>query len=213
MQSLYNGLVGCSNTDKACQSSLPLDKILDTQMTLFVSAYQTVPVAGQSEPIRPVLDGSFVTTSLDSTTPFPSVSKSLLVTTVADEAAFAIYSTYGAPLTEKDLTDACEATFGANRTSVILSSTFYGSAPDARTLLQEIGTDYLWKCSSWTFGRNWVSNGGSVYVGEYIIGASYPGNEVAPVCTQPGIVCHQDDIEIVVSSLVSSGQLVSCHSR
>jgi hypothetical protein len=203
MQNLYNGFIGCSDSDKACQNNLSLDEIIDSQMALFGSAFQTVPVAGQSEPMRPVLDGSFITTSLDSTAPFPHVSKSLLVTTVADEAAFAIYSTYGAPLNRKNLTDACETTFGENRTSVILSSPFYGSAPDSRTLLQEIGTDYLWKCSSWTFARNWVSNGGIVYVGEYVVGASYPGNDAAPECTQPGVVCHQDDIEIVVSRFVS----------
>ncbi|KAF7778624.1 CAZyme family CE10 [Agaricus bisporus var. burnettii] len=201
MQSLYNGFIGCSNTDKACHNSLSLDQIIDNQMALFVSAYQTVPVVGQSEPIRPVLDGSFITTSLDSTTPFPSVSKPLLITTVADEAAFAIYSAYRAPLTESGLADACNATFGEDRTNVILSSTFYSSAPDARALLQEIGTDYLWKCSSWTFARNWAANGGSVYVGEYELGASYPGNEVAPMCTQPGVVCHQDDIEIVFGTV------------
>jgi len=59
----------------------------------------------------------------------------------------------------------------------------------------------LWKCSSWTFVRNWVANGGKAYVGLYVAGATYPGNEQAPFCTLPGSVCHQDDIEIVFGTV------------
>lgn len=193
----------------ACHNSLSLDTILNSEMTLFGTAFQTVPVAGQSEPMRPVRDGSLITTSLDSTTPFPPVSKPVLITTVAQEAGFAIYAN-NPTLTQDDLTNQCDATFGEDRSSIIFSSGFYPSASDARVQLQAIGTDYLWRCSSWTFARNWASHGGSAYVGEYVVGATYPGNEIASFCTQPGIVCHQDDIEIVVSKyLVSSRSIVS----
>jgi hypothetical protein len=78
---------------------------------------------------------------------------------------------------------------------------------DARVQLQELGTDYLWRCSAWTFARNWVQNGGTAYVGKYLVGATYPGNGEVPYCIQPGIVCHQDDIEIVVSHLALRSSL------
>lgn len=200
---MFNGFIGCGATDTTCHNSLSLTTILNSEMSLFGTAYQTIPVAGQSEPMRPVLDGSFITTSLDSTTRFPSVSKPVLVTTVAQEAGFAIYMN-NPPLTQSNLTDNCEATFGADRTNTILSSGFYPPASDARVQLQAIGTDYLWKCSSWTFARNWAAHGGTAYVGEYVVGATYPGNEAASFCTQPGVVCHQDDIEIVVSTFLPS---------
>jgi carboxylesterase type B len=101
----------------------------------------------------------------------------------------------------------CEATFGPERTNTILSSAFYvptldaGGTIDIRNQLQIMGTDYLWRCSSWTFARLWVQNGGSAYVGLYTIGASYPGNEEVSFCSQPGSICHQDDIQLVFGTV------------
>ena len=156
--------------------------------------------------MRPVLDGSFITTPLDSTAPFPPVRKPLLITSVANEAGPTIYSTFTSPLPESAFSPICQATFlSTQRTDIIVSSPFYSFPPsggsiDARIQLQELGTDYIWRCSAWTFARNWVQNGGTAYVGKYLVGATYPGNEEVSYCTQPGIVCHQDDIEIVVST-------------
>ncbi|KAG6838196.1 hypothetical protein C0991_000501, partial [Blastosporella zonata] len=127
-----------------------------------------------------------------------------MVTTVLNEAGLAIYGSFPDPLPSSAFDPACQATFGANRTAVVVDSPYYppapsidGSDPDARIQLQSVGTDYLWKCSGWTLARNWVQNGGQVYVGEYQLGASYPGNSAVSYCTEPGVVCHQDDIEIV----------------
>lgn len=204
LQSLFNALLDCSAADADCHNSLSLDTILNSEMALFQTAWQTIPVVGQSEPMRPVVDGSFIVTSLDSTTPFPSVSKSVLISTVAEEAGLAIYAN-NPSLTQDAFSDACNAAFGPNRTKIISSSAFYPPTPDARSQLEAIGTDYIWKCSGWTFARNYVSHGGTAYVGEYVVGATYPSNEAVPYCTQPGIVCHQDDIEIVVSTLYGPG--------
>jgi len=167
-------------------------------MILYKTALRTMPVVGQFEPMRPVLDGSFVTTSLDSTTPFPAVSKSILISTVAQEAGSTIYSTYPKALNQSDLIDFCDAFLGPDRAKTILSSKFYPITPDPRAQLQSIGTDYIWRCPSWTFARNWVTHGGKAYVGEYVIGATHPANEDISYCLQPHIVCHQDDIEVVV---------------
>jgi len=174
-------------------------------MNLFNYACDLDPAAGRNEPIRPVLDGSFITTPLDSTAAFPSVSKPVLVTSVSHEAGFAIYSSFPDPLPEGAFQPICEATFGAERTAVVVNSPNYAPIPslvdgsiDARTQLQIVGTDYLWKCSGWTFARAWTQNGGTAYVGQFVVGATYPGNEAVSYCTQPGVVCHQDDIQIVV---------------
>jgi hypothetical protein len=159
--------------------------------------------------MRPVLDGSFITTPLDSTAPFPSVSKPLLITSVANEAGPAIYGNIPDPLPESAFSPLCLATFlSTKRTDIIVSSPFYSFPPsggdiDSRVQLQELGTDYIWRCSAWTFARNWVQNGGTAYVGKYLVGATYPDNQEVPYCTQPGIVCHEDDIEIVVSTHVA----------
>jgi carboxylesterase type B len=214
MQSSFNSGVNCGATDESCLNALSLDTIIDVQTDLFNNAFYDIdPSVGQGEPIRVVHDGVFITSPLDSTAPFPHVSKPLLISTVRDEAAFAIYGAITNPLPSNMLDPVVNATFGSPRTDQIVSSSRYvvpappkGSTKDtvdARAQLEELGTDYLWRCSSWTFARNWVQNGGSAYVGMYVVGATYPGNEAVPYCTQPGVVCHQDDIEIVVCSFSS----------
>ena len=207
LQSFFNQGVSCGSANTACAKALSVNDILDTQNDVFDNAINLDPAAGNSEPIRPVLDGSLITAPLDSTAPFPPVNKPILVTTAAQDAGFAIYLGNPDPLPEDDFEPALNMTFGPARTSTIMNSNFYPTPPpadgipDARVQLQTLGTDYLWRCSSWTFARNWAQHGGPAYVGQFVVGATYPGNEIVPYCTQPGIVCHQDDIEIVVSTI------------
>lgn len=210
LQNYFTSQIGCTSTDYACLNGLNLATIIDAQMSTFGAAPTLDPAAGTNVPIRPVLDGSLITFPLDLSGPFPAQNKPLLITSVAQEAGFAIYTFFTQPLPQAILRDISVATFGTNRTDIILANPLYAPtvAPDGtsdiRPLLQTIGTDSLWRCSSWSFARSWVQSGGTAYVGEYIVGASYPGNEVALYCTQPGIVCHQDDIEIIVRSCVPS---------
>ncbi|KAG6851287.1 hypothetical protein H0H93_011723 [Arthromyces matolae] len=203
LQSKFNGLISCGATDTTCWNALSLDQVIAAQTTLFNTAASIAPPAGAAEPIRPVHDGTLITSPLDSTG-FSSVNKPLLVTTVLNEAGYAIYGQFDDALPSAYFEPVCNATFGSARTTVIVDSPYYpatpsldGSDPDARSQLQLVGTDYLWKCSAWTFSRNWIQNGGQVYVGEYQLGVSYAGNDAVPYCTGNGVVCHQDDIEIV----------------
>ncbi|KAF8621887.1 hypothetical protein AX15_007440 [Amanita polypyramis BW_CC] len=206
-QRRYNSLINCTSSDTGCWNSLSLETIIDTQMTLFFSAAEIDPSAGSSEPIRPVRDGSLITSSLDSTTPFPSVSKPLMISTVSDEAGPAIYSQFPDPVSESALHPICNASLGPVRTSKIINSTFYtpitpsDGTIDARSQLESLGTDMIWRCSSWTFARNWVQHGGRAYVGVYTVGATYSDNADIPFCTQSGSVCHQDDIMIVFGTV------------
>ncbi|KDQ61117.1 hypothetical protein JAAARDRAFT_32121 [Jaapia argillacea MUCL 33604] len=210
MQNYFNGLLTCSKSDTRCLNSLSLDTIINAQMNLFENAYTLDPSATQAEPMRPVRDGQLITTTLDSSSPFPHVSKPILVSTVLNEAALTIYGNFDT-LPEAAFYPVVNATFGSPRTNVIVNSAFYNDANllaegvtiDARTQLETLGTDYIWKCSSWTFARNWASNGGQAFVGMYVVGASYPGNDAVDFCTQPGSVCHQDDIEIVFGTVPS----------
>lgn len=203
----FTAELGCG-TNAACLNSLSAIDILNVEWDLFNLAVAIDPAAGQSEPIRPVLDGTFYTNPLDGTMPFPSISKPLLLTSVAQEAGQAIYSMYPSPVAESDLLGKYQDTFGPARAAVVMASPFYPAVPqlggsvDARVQLQTVGTDYLWRCSSWTFAKNWVQHGGSAYVGQFVVGATYPSNDGNPFCTQPGIVCHEDDIQIVVSPFV-----------
>ena len=143
-----------------------------------------------------------ITTTLDSTTPFPSVSKPILLSNVKNEAGLSIYG--NVPAIQADSYEAAvDQTFGDASTEIIITNSNYAPIPgsdDQRPVLEKLGTDQIWRCPGWTFARNWVGNGGNAYVGLYVVGASYPGNsDVTSFCTEDGVVCHQDDIEIVVS--------------
>jgi len=204
MQNFFNSQFSCATGDTACLNGLDLSSIITAQMATYTTAVTLDPAAGRNEPFRPVLDGTFITTPLDLSGPFPAQNKRLLITTVAQESGLAIYGAFPQPLPESALQPILLATFGTSRTDEVLANPLYtpviapDGSSDVRTQLQLIGTDYLWRCSSWSFARNWVQKGGTAFVGEYVVGSTYPGNEVIPYCTQPGITCHQDDIEIVV---------------
>lgn len=204
LQSNFNGLIDCDATDTSCQNGLSVESIIDAELTLFGNAINIVPAAGNFEPFRPVQDGLLITSPLDSTASFPSVTKPLLISTVNNEAAFAIYGAFPDPLDISLFEPITEATLGPDRTSTVIASPFYSQdgVTDARVLLQTLGTDSIWRCASDTFARAWVAHGGSAYVGQFTIGATYPGNEQVDICNEPGEVCHQDDIEIVVSTLL-----------
>lgn len=206
MQSFFNGQFSCNPSDEACACSLAVNDILQASNTLFSQALSLDPAAGQGEPMRPVHDGQLITTTLSSSSPFPQVSKPILVTTVVNEAGPTIYETFTSPVSEQVFTLALEATFGSSRADTIISSQRYqvltsGGVVDERPQLEKLGTDYLWKCSSWTFSRTWASQGGPAYVGMYVVGATYPDNVGIPFCTSNGAVCHEDDIEIVFGTV------------
>ncbi|KAF7331245.1 Carboxylic ester hydrolase [Mycena kentingensis (nom. inval.)] len=210
LQDTFNDLLGCTPTDNACLSALSTADILSAYDTLKSQAMSLDPSTGLGEPIRPVMDGTLLTSSLDSTAPFPPVSKPLLITTVANEAGPTIYdllfpgpdpvpAAYFAPTTALSLGDA--------RTQAVVDSPYYPIDPagseDARVPLQTLGTDYIWRCSAWTFARAWVRSGANAYVGVYTLGAHHPYNSGIPYCTQPGVVCHRDDIQIVFGTTPS----------
>lgn len=172
------------------------DNLASTATTLDLST-------GQGEPIRLVKDGSLITSPLDSTAPFPSVSKPILISNVKNEAGLSIFGNVPA-ITTESYAQVVGGTFGTTATEAILANPDYAalnstSDEDQRPVLEKLGTDQIWRCPNWTFARNWVGNGGKAFVGLYVVGASYPGNsDITSFCTEAGVVCHQDDIEIVV---------------
>lgn len=201
--------LNCSTTNTSCLNSLSLSSIMSAQTTLINAAANNEldPAAGASEPIRPVRDNSLITNPLDLTASFPQQSKPIIVSTVRNEAALTIYGNFPTAVDSSLYEQLVLFTFGNPRTTRILNTALYAISPavngveaDQRPQLEELGTDQIWRCAAWTFARNWVGSGGAAYVGEYQLGATYPGNEGVPFCTAAGSVCHQDDIEIIVCS-------------
>ncbi|KIJ16980.1 hypothetical protein PAXINDRAFT_74662 [Paxillus involutus ATCC 200175] len=201
LQDYFVSILPCKPNDTSCLNAMSLDEIVTTVgLNQFDNASLVVPAATQAEPMRVVNDGTFITSTLDSTTPFPEVTKPIILSNVADEAGLTIYGNFPDPVPEAEYEAIVNGSFGESRYQNLIGSQFYSvdaSTTDYRPQLEVLATDSVWRCATWTFARNWVSGGGRAYVGLYTLGASYPGNSAVPYCTQPGVVCHQDDIEIV----------------
>ncbi|KAF7291362.1 Carboxylic ester hydrolase [Mycena indigotica] len=206
LQTFFNGLLPCSTTDSACLAGLSTDTILSAYAQLKANALALDPSTGLGEPVRPVLDGTLVTTPLDSTAPFPAVTKPLLLTSTRNDAGPTIYDALFPgpdPIPASMFAPVTAFSLGPDRTQTVIESPFYPIDPDgdedARVPLQVLGTDYIWRCSAWTLARTWAANGGAgkTFVGIWTLGATYPFNDNIPYCLQPGVVCHRDDIQIV----------------
>ena len=161
--------------------------------------------------MRPVHDGALITSTLDSTTPFPKVSKPIILSTVSNEAGRNIYGQFTSPMNTSFYESVVDAVSGEPRASSLLGSPYYqvpvprdGTAADARVQLENIGSDQVWRCPIWTFARGWTKHGGKAYVAQYTVGATYPDNKDIPYCTKAGVICHEDDIEIVVRYSIHS---------
>ncbi|KAL5532815.1 hypothetical protein ACEPAF_4589 [Sanghuangporus sanghuang] len=203
--------LGCSATDTACLSSLSTDEVLSASNSVFGAGASLDAAAGAFEPMRPVKDGSLITNALDLTESFPSQSKPIIVTTVRNEAGPSIYGTYTDAVAESQWDDFATDLLGSSRSSVVVNSSFYvvpaeyaasNSTIDARIQFEKLGTDFMFRCPSWSFARLWAGAGGRAYVGEYLVGATYPSNSGIEFCTSGG-VCHEDDIEIVFGTASS----------
>ncbi|KAI6045597.1 Alpha/Beta hydrolase protein [Pisolithus marmoratus] len=206
LQDYFVSLLPCQVSDTACLNALSVDEIVNNiGLNQFFNASQIVPAATQMDPMRVVRDGSFITSTLDSSSPFPAVSKPILLSTVMDEAGYTIYGNFPNPVPQSEYQAIVNASFGETRSQVLMDTQPYAvqTSPtsDYRPQLEVLGTDSVFRCATWTFARNWVSHGGTAYVGMYTVGASYPGNSQVPYCTQPNVVCHQDDIEIVFGTV------------
>ncbi|KAI0748574.1 alpha/beta-hydrolase [Daedaleopsis nitida] len=206
----FVGNINCSNSDEACLSALSLDDIMSAQNNLLDAAANSEldPAAGASEPIRPVRDMQLIINPLDLTATFPQQSKPIILSNVRNEAGPTIYGGFPFDVDKSLYETLVSLTFGTPRTTRILETALYavspavnGVEPDQRPQLEQLGTDQIWRCATWSFARKWAGNGGKAYVGEYQVGATYPGNDEVPFCTTPGSVCHQDDIQIIFGTV------------
>jgi len=151
-----------------------------------------------------------IQSTLDSTTPFPPVSKTLILSNVLNEAGPTIYGTFPDPISTSLYSQVVRALLGDPRANNVLASPYYrvpvpayGQTVDARVELEKLGTDEVWRCPTWTFARSWTHHGGKVFVSLYSLGATYPDNEGIPFCTETGSVCHEDDIEIIFGTVIN----------
>jgi hypothetical protein len=208
LQQYFNEQINCVAADTPCLLSLPLSTVLSASDALYNNATSIDPSATGEEPMRPVHDGVLITSTLDSSSPFPQVSKPIILSTVQNEAGPAIYGSIPSPIDASTYETIVQSSFGEACASNLLAypgyqvpNVTYGQPTDARIQLEQMGTDQIWRCPTWTFARSWTQNGGSAFVAQYTVGATYPDNKDISYCSGAGVVCHEDDIEIVVRDL------------
>ncbi|KAI5114694.1 hypothetical protein M0805_002065, partial [Coniferiporia weirii] len=159
LNNFFISQLSCDASDTSCLSGMSTDDVLDASLEVFGAAMSLDASAGAFEPMRPVKDGSLIITTLDATETFPGQTKTVLVSTVRDEAGPAIYGSYTDFVSESNLSSLVNATLGSPRTATILNSSFYAvpasyaanvSTFDARVQLEDLGTDQIWRCPAWT---------------------------------------------------------------
>jgi len=209
LQQYFNEHISCAAANTSCLCSLALSTVLSASDALFNNAMSIDPSATPEEPMRPVHDGVLITSTLDSSSPFPQVSKPIIISTVVNEAGPAIYGSITAPIDASTYEMIVNSSFEEAEASNLLAYPAYqvptlpdGQTADARIQLEQLGTDQIWRCPIWTFARSWTQQGGSVFVAQYTVGSTYPDNKDIPFCSEAGVVCHEDDIKIVVRDLV-----------
>jgi carboxylesterase type B len=202
-----NTKLACSSTDTNCLKNVSLTTLLSAQVDLYSVASGLDPACGLGEPLRPIRDGTTISTALVDDVYPSSVGppKPLLITTVANEGGFAIGSNFPAPIPSIYFAGVVQSQMDSSRANAVVSSSFYtvpGTGDDAtRETLDKWATDWSWRCSSWSFARTWMNHGGKVWTGQFVKGATYKGNEVIDYCN--GKVCHQDDIYILFGTTPS----------
>ncbi|KZV65427.1 alpha beta-hydrolase [Peniophora sp. CONT] len=208
LQSYFNSLLSCSSTDTACLAKISLSDVLDASDNLVGQGPSIDESAVASQPLRPVHDGKLITSTLNDQSGFPTVSKPVLVTNVKDEAAPTIYGLVSSFMSVEFFQQWVDASYGDPKATNVLDSSFYsvpvladGQQEDSRIPLTQMGTDSIWRCPAYTFARQWASNGGKAYVGQFQVGAHYPANSGISECQGSDVVCHQDDIEIVFGTV------------
>lgn len=198
----YLDVLECS--DKACVKSKPISALLQAQIQTINWALSSNDLSiNNAFPLNPVIDGNLISadySSLLSSGNLPN-KVDVLIGFTSNEAGPTINSLFTTPMPSVIITPALQQIFGPARAQTIIDSSAYqlGSGPDAtREYLEQIATDYYWRCSNQHNIRSAVLSNGSkkTYFYELKKGIQYPTNSVFELCSDDA-VCHQDDLLLV----------------
>jgi len=199
----FQPMLNCSTSATSCLNSVPLSTILSAQDDLRGAAAGIDGATAGPVPFRPVHDGSLITTTLTSTFPSGSL-KPLLITTVANEGAAAIFQPGAVPagLPAELFAPVLSSLIADDRAQRIVDSPFYTpltSGDDGlRVALAEVIGDLAFRCADWVLARAWAARGGNVFTGVFTRGATHPSNDAIDFCvSSPTHVCHQDEIPVI----------------
>jgi carboxylesterase type B len=119
---------------------------------------------------------------------------------VLNEANPEIFSISPVPIPETEFEPIMGYFVGATRAEAICGcSEFQLNSSDTDTVrqtLSSVGTDFFWTCANQMNAISYSSQA-TVYLYQLLVGCTYSDNENDPLCTAPGVVCHEDDLSLV----------------
>ena len=125
----------------------------------------------------------------------PPIALPLLITTTKNEGGSAIQQLFPIPIPASNttFTDTLIGLVGPERAEILVNARTYTLTPGKESLretLERISTDGAWRCPNRAVAESWAAAGGDVWAGEWVEGATYPGNK-GTYCQQQGVVCHE----------------------
>lgn len=197
--------------DKACVKSKSVSDILQAQaQTLSLALTSGDLSINNAYPLGPVIDGALISadySSLLSSGTLPN-KVDLLIGFTTNEAGPTINSLFTTPMPSFVIQPALSQILGAVRAQTILDAPAYqlGNGADAtREYLEQIATDYYWRCSIQHNIRSAIlsHSSGNAYVYELKKGIQYPTNSPFALCSN-GAICHQDDLYLTFGNFDQS---------
>ena len=117
-----------------------------------------------------------------------------------NEASPEVFSISSVPLPDAAFEPIMGYFVGATRAQGICTCSQFqldDSNPDTvRDTLSLVGTQFFWTCANQMNAITYSSHA-NVYIYELLQGCTYTDNLNDPLCTEPGKVCHEDDLPLV----------------
>jgi hypothetical protein len=118
-----------------------------------------------------------------------------MITTTKNEGGSAIQAFFPVPVPASNLTLAgtLASLVGPDRARTITAQRSYALGKGAdmlRETMERIVTDGVWRCPNRDVAASWARGDGTVWVGEWVEGVTYPSN-TGSYCQASGRVCHE----------------------
>lgn len=202
-------------TTIACARQASASSLLEASEAAFgdVPTFNSnIPVG---EPWRPMV-GSYIAGDVQRNASV-GPKRNIILSTVANEAGAVVGENVGAtgasartlpvesvPGLEVTLQVAADIFYNGGRGAKLAYNAAYaqnasstGPKDGLRVLLEGMGTDGTFRCSSQRTALALTKAGNSVHLAEHHQGYTYPDNSDTDYCTEGGKVCHEDDIYLM----------------
>ncbi|PWN19047.1 alpha/beta-hydrolase [Microstroma glucosiphilum] len=199
----------------SCARKASASKVLEASEIAFSTAHTFHSNIPAGEPWRPML-GSYISGDVQKNAS-AGPKRKVIFSTVPNEAGAVVGANIGAtaanakllplasiPWFKVTLQFAADIFYSGGRGTKLATNAAYeqnstsvGQKDGLRALLEGMGTDGTFRCSSQHTALALATAGHKVYIAEHHQGYTYPDNADIDYCTESGKVCHEDDIYLV----------------